>query len=70
MNEMGYSQFHGIDCIFRENESSITLIPSKPQDNIGKYFTERDFIFEYKGIVHNRIAFIEKIQSQMDHSIN
>lgn len=70
MNEMGYSRFHGIDCIFRENESSITLIPSNPKDNIIKYFTERDFIFEYKGMVHNRIAFIEKIQSQMGHSIN
>ncbi len=69
MNEMGYTQFHGIDCIFRENESLITLIPSNPQDNIVKYFTERDFIFDYKGVTYNRIAFIEKIQSQLGHSI-
>lgn len=70
MNEMGYAQFHGINCVFRENKSSITLIPTNPKDNIVKYFTERNFIFEYKGTIHKRIAFIEKIQSQIDHSIN
>ena len=67
---MGYVQFHGVDCIFREEDSSITLIPSNPQDNILKYFTERDFFFEYKGIVYTRIAFIEKINSRIDHSLD
>ena len=70
MNETGYTQFHGIDCIFREDGSSITLIPSNPQDNILKYFTERNFFFEYKGIIYTRIAFVEKINSKMDHSLN
>lgn len=72
MRDTSHITFFDTDCILVEEENCISIIP-KVKDDIKKirpHFDDQNFILNYTGIIgYNSIAFIERMQFAMDHTI-
>lgn len=72
MKDTGYITFHDADCILVEEKDDIILLLKNPDDikKVRPFFENQNFILNYKGnIGYNSVAFIERIQFEMNHSI-
>ena len=72
MNDIAHIIFHGVECILIEEKDVISLIPKNLDDikRIRPCFRKQDFLLKYKGTIgYNSVAFIERMNFEMNHSI-
>lgn len=72
MKDTGHISFFKTDCIFVEEENCISIIPKKKDDikRIRLHLDDQDFVLSYTGTIgHDSIAFIERMQFAIDHTI-
>lgn len=72
MKDTGHIRFFDTDCILIEEENCISIIPKEKDDlkKIRSHFDDQDFVLNYTGTIgHDSIAFIERLQFAIDHTI-